>query len=205
MGTAPASVRAMTPPVAGAVLCGGQSRRMGGDKAALTIDGVSLLDRVIARLATVAAPVIVASGQRRVARAGCVSVTDAVAGHGPLAGIVASLDASPHELCAVVAVDMPDCDPALLQALAQAWDGQDAVVPLSQRGPEPLHAVYARRSLGVLRAALREQQLALHHVLATMNVVLVDAAAMGASPRFAMNLNAPADVSAWRRDRRERD
>lgn len=172
---------------------------MGTDKAALMVDGAPLLDLVLVRLRTVTDPLIVASGRVPIARSGCVAVTDSTPGSGPLAGIAAALEASPHELCAVVAVDMPECDPALLRALAERWDGEDAVVPVGVRGPEPLHAVYARRALPPLRDFLRSRRLALRDVLGAMHVQLADAGQLGASPRFAMNLNTPADLTSWSR------
>jgi molybdopterin-guanine dinucleotide biosynthesis protein A len=89
---------------------------MGRDKAALVIDGQSLLDGAVQRLGTIAGPVIIAAGSRPLVRAGCVSVADRFPERGPLAGLVAAIAASPHPLCAVVAVDMPDCDPTLLRA-----------------------------------------------------------------------------------------
>src|SRR5947209_1394482 len=113
-------------PLSGAILCGGASRRMGQDKATLIVDGETLLQRAIARMRTVADPVILAAAGMSVdAPPGCVVVHDAVR-RGPLAGIPAALRASPHSLCAVVAVDMPDLSPALLRALAERWHDEDA-------------------------------------------------------------------------------
>jgi molybdopterin-guanine dinucleotide biosynthesis protein A len=86
---------------------------MGRDKAALVIDGQSLLDRAIQRLGTIADPVIIAVGSHSLVRTGCLSVADPFPERGPLAGLVAAIGASPHPRCAVVAVDMPDCDPLL--------------------------------------------------------------------------------------------
>jgi molybdopterin-guanine dinucleotide biosynthesis protein A len=48
--------------LAGAVLCGGLSRRMGTEKALLRFDGVSLVERVVARLRMACEPVVIAPG-----------------------------------------------------------------------------------------------------------------------------------------------
>lgn len=195
------------PALAGGILCGGLSTRMGRDKALLDIDGATLLERGVARLQTVADPVLLASGSRGLTHPGCLSVPDDMAGMGPLAGVLSVLRASPHQLCAIVAVDMPDISPELLRGLAALREGEDAVVPVSPRGLEPLHAVYARSTLAAVEDALREGDRSLHGLLRRLRFRRVDAADVIGSTsaaRFAVNLNSSADVTAWRRAEGER-
>lgn len=175
---------------------------MGRDKAGIDVGGSSLLDRAVERLRAVADPVILATGASRHAHDACLSVADAAAGRGPLGGLVAVLRVAPHQLCAVVAVDMPDSAPDLLRRLAALWDGEDAVVPLSPRGLEPLHAVYSRSALAGAEQALRSADLSLLGLLNRLRVRHVAAAGLigdEAAARFAANLNRPEDVTAWRR------
>lgn len=195
-------MRAAVSPLAGAILCGGLSSRMGVDKAGLDIDGSTLLERAAERLRTVADPLLLATGSQARALPDCVSVPDAVPGSGPLAGLVAVLRRSPHRLCAVVAVDMPDIEPELLARLAALWDGEDAVVPLSPRGPEPLHAIYARSAVHEAAASLQREDLSLLRLLDRLRVRRIDATQLvgpRAAAGFAVNLNLPEDVTAWRR------
>ena len=87
---------AQTPRTLGLVLAGGLARRMGGgDKALLRIGGVSILERVLERLAPQTSGIILnANGDpRRFAPTGLPVVADDVPGFaGPLAGILAGLD-----------------------------------------------------------------------------------------------------------------
>ena len=173
---------------------------MGLDKAAIDVSGNSLLQRAVERLRRVADPVILAAGDRGLVHPGCRSVLDAVPGSGPLGGLVAALRVSPHQLCAVVAVDMPDLSPELLGCLAEEWRGEDAVVPLDGDGPQPLHAVYSRQALSTAEAALRAGELSLRGLLARMRVRGVDIAALPGQPfaaGFARNLNTPDDLTRW--------
>jgi molybdopterin-guanine dinucleotide biosynthesis protein A len=175
---------------------------MGTEKAAITVGGHSLLERAVARVAEVADPVILATGDSGLEHRGCLHVADAVPQRGPLGGLVAVLRATPHLLCAVVAVDMPDLDPRLLRALAAMWDGEDAVVPASARGPEPLHAVYARSALAGAAAALAGDDSSLTGMLARLRVRVVPAAEVvdeEAAARFATNINRPEDLESWSR------
>ena len=160
-----------------------------------------MLDRAIARVAPIAAQVILASGRVPVRRPGALTVSDEGSARGPLSGIVVSLERSPHELCAVVAADMPDIDADLLVELAARCAGHDAAVPLSERGIEPLHAVYARTALGGLRAAMASGDQSVRSALLRLRVRYINAATSGAAPGFARNLNTPRDVNAWLTDR----
>jgi len=91
--------------VVGVLLAGGQSRRMGGgDKTLRVLDGVSLLERVIARLQPqVDALVLNANGDpARFAEFALPVVADSIPDFaGPLAGVLAGLDWA--------AVHRPDC------------------------------------------------------------------------------------------------
>jgi molybdopterin-guanine dinucleotide biosynthesis protein A len=84
------------PPTLGLVLAGGLARRMGGgDKALITIGGVAILDRVLARLRPACTSIILnANGDpARFARYGLPVIPDSVPDFaGPLAGILAGLD-----------------------------------------------------------------------------------------------------------------
>ncbi len=171
---------------------------MGSDKALLEFDGRPLVVRVAERLSLVADPVVLASGTPgRLGSLGYREIPDEVAGVGPLAGLVAGLADSPHELTAVVAVDMPFVSPEVLSLLARLRRDEDAVVPVSAAGQEPLHALYARSAIGPLRSALEEGRLELRAVLAGLRVREVHSKEWLASDptaRFALNVNRPGDL-----------
>lgn len=81
--------------IAGVVLAGGQSRRMGGgDKALLTLSGRPMIAHVLARLAPQASPLAInANGDpQRFAAFGLPVIADTIEGFaGPLAGVLAGL------------------------------------------------------------------------------------------------------------------
>ena len=185
------------PALTGLVLAGGASRRMGRDKAMLVVDGEPLVRRAVRRLATCCQDVFVASGDgRRLDALGCEQVADAAAGAGPLAGIVAGLEAARTPLVAVVAVDMPFAEPDVLCELARRWDGGPAVIPAVEGRPQPLHGVYATAAAGKFRRALAEGRRGVTDVVVSLGGRVFDAADLGASDRFATNLNVPDDLDA---------
>ncbi len=189
---------APSPALAGVVLCGGRSVRMGIDKATIEVAGTTLLDRAIARLIEVCDPVLIAPGDLAVTVGASRLVPDALPGAGPLGGIAAALQRSPHPLLAVVAVDMPWLDPALLRFLADRIGDHDVAVCRTQRGPEPLHAVYARSALPVVEAALRSPDRSVRGVIVRLRALTIaeeDWRSAGFSERFANNVNTPADLA----------
>src|SRR5439155_22164857 len=113
-----------------------------------------------------ASPVLLAPGTPgRLGELGMDEVADESPYSGPLGGIVAGLAASPARLLAVVAVDMPLASPAVFRLLASLRRGEDAVVPVTSSGPQPLHAIYSVSALGALRARLMEGDLRLGDAL----------------------------------------
>jgi molybdopterin-guanine dinucleotide biosynthesis protein A len=190
------------PALTGVVLCGGASTRMGTDKALLNIDGQPLVLRVTRVLSEVADPVLLAPGTPgRLGDLGYPEVGDAVQSSGPLGGMVASLRWSPHDLTAVVAVDMPFANPDVIRLLASLAGEYDAVVPVTSNGPQPLHAVYARSALPVLERALVEGSLSVKGALQQLSVRWVgrdEWKTADPSGTFALNLNQPDDMAKIR-------
>ena len=140
MGFPPQSVKP-----AGFVLAGGRSRRMGSDKALLPWGATTLLDHAVQRLDEVCESVrILCGAQPRYADRGLPLLLDAGAGgDGPLAGLLAGLRAlGPHQAGLFLAVDLPTVPATLLAQLATLAADADAVVPVTERGPEPLCALY---------------------------------------------------------------
>ena len=145
--------------VAGILLAGGRSQRMGRDKAGLPWHGSTLARRAAGLLARVAEPpviVVCAPEQELPPLPDWVEVVrDPEPGLGPLAGLATGLAAAgPRaDVAAVCAVDAPLAHPAVLAALLGALGTSAAVLPVSDGRPQPLFAVY-RTELAFLAAAL---------------------------------------------------
>ncbi len=181
--------------VTGVVLCGGRSERMGRDKALVVFEGEELFARAARLLGEMSDPVYLASGSRELS--GWPMLRDDPPGVGPLGGIIAGLDASPNPQVAVVAADMPYVNPGLLSLLARVCTDEQAVVPCSERGPEPLHAVYARGAAEVLRKSIERGVVAVHKALDDLDTRYVDVdewSAEGFDPRWSVNVNRQADL-----------
>jgi len=140
------------------IQAGGESRRMGSDKALLPFLGQPLILRPLNRLARIADEVLVTSNQPENYRfLSLTPIPDLLPGFGALGGLYTALSSAGHPYVAVVACDMPFASPELfVYELALLRDtGADAVIPRSEEGTEPFHAVYRRETcLLYIRAAL---------------------------------------------------
>ena len=144
-------------PLDGIVLAGGQSRRLGVDKAMLSVGGAPLLQTTVQRVSQVCRRVIVAVDRPgRYRRLGLPArfVADALPGLGPLAGLQSGLRACSSEYALVVACDLPFLNVELLRYMAGLPRSYQALVPRSASRDHPLHAVYARSCLPEVDALL---------------------------------------------------
>lgn len=145
-------------PVSGFILAGGESVRMGRDKALLELSGEPLIVRV-ARLvsAAVGGVAVVVGSAAAYSRAHLVVVEDDWPGAGPLGGIATALRVSPAEWNLVVACDLPYLTQDWLDFLvARARPSNaDALLPMNFNGAEPLCAMYHKRCEAALRSALK--------------------------------------------------
>jgi molybdopterin-guanine dinucleotide biosynthesis protein A len=183
--------------VAGAVLTGGVSARMGSDKARLAVGGVPSATRVASALAALCEDVVLVGGDPPPDAAGR-RVPDGPGPRCALRGLVAALDAPRAERVLVVATDLPFVTADLLLALV-AWPEADAVVPRSPDGAHPLCALYRREPvLAVARRHLAEERLALHALLEAIETRYFDGADLAAvdpDGRALTNLNTPEDFA----------
>ncbi|MBL8216063.1 MAG: molybdenum cofactor guanylyltransferase [Bryobacterales bacterium] len=142
-----------------AVLVGGESRRMGRNKALLPFRGRTLVEHIAGEAEAAAGRVMLIGPPAQFGQLGWPVVEDAARGSGPLSGIVTALARSEAEWTLVVACDMPNLSRQVLGELAaHALAGSaDAVLAQGPGGyEEPLLAAYRATCRPVLEAALAE-------------------------------------------------
>jgi molybdopterin-guanine dinucleotide biosynthesis protein A len=133
----------LLPPATGAVMAGGKSSRLGRDKALLTLEGETLLERAVRTLQeTTAEQIVVGPPERRDQSRVAKVYQDLYPSSGPLGGIYTALHFASNPLVLVVACDMPFLNADLLRLLLSLADGYDVVLPVPDGRGEQLHAVY---------------------------------------------------------------
>jgi len=131
------------------VQAGGESRRMGQDKALMPFLGRPLIQRVIDRLSPIANEVILTTNNPDKYRFLELPLfPDLKPGRGSLGGLYTALSSATCEIVGVVACDMPFASPKLIEAAGRLLveEAADVVIPDSGGGLEPMHAVYRRKT-----------------------------------------------------------
>ncbi|WP_458121061.1 molybdenum cofactor guanylyltransferase [Paenibacillus sp. Z6-24] len=152
---------------AGIILAGGQSRRMGTDKALLKIGERSVIERVAAALGSCVPQLCLASAEDRSYEFLQLPIAaDRFPGQGPLSGLYAGMNALDAQWYVLSACDLPFASTRLLEMLLEkartaAVDGLpvQAVLPTYQGRRHPLYAVYHYSVRPSLEAALQKGQL----------------------------------------------
>jgi molybdenum cofactor guanylyltransferase len=161
---------APSPPTLGLVLAGGLARRMGGgDKALIPIGGMTILERVLARLRPACTGIVLnANGDpSRFARFGLPVIPDSVLDFpGPLAGVLAALDFAAANLPGVEWIasapgDCPFLPRDLVSRLHQARWSAGTPLACAQSGDwrHPVAALWPVSLRGDLRRALVDEDL----------------------------------------------
>src|SRR3954452_1373521 len=195
--------------VAGVLLAGGRSSRMGTSKAHLEWHGSTLLRRTAGIVARgVDGPVVVvrAPGQELPALPAGVEVAeDAREGRGPLQGLAAGLAAvrSAAPVAFVSSTDVPLLHPRFVQRVLAALDDDvDVVLPHVGGFPQPLSAAYRTTLVDTIETLIAEDRMRPAFLFEVCRVRRLDPAALLEDPALAaldpeldsvLNLNAPAD------------
>lgn len=179
------------------VLAGGKSRRMGHDKAAIRVDGVSLLARTVKLAAQFSDDVFVGVHQisEDATRSGFQLLVDAGVGQGPLDSILTALEADHAAEWLILACDMPLLDSATLQALTTAADENRAAAAVAMANtsgelPEPLCAIWRAPMRSHILGAFSNDRYCARKCLINADASLVEPA----NPHALLNMNRDSDL-----------
>ena len=182
------------------LLAGGESRRMGRDKATIFFYGKPLWQIQLDLLRTLNPKEIFVSARTdpvwRPADAHFVS--DIPPSRGPLSGLAASLDRMCGTHLLALAVDMPLMSEKYLRHLCDKIEPHVGVVPRIQGRAEPLAAIYPREAATEFQGALAHADFSLQTV--TRRLVesgkLREARVREQEKKFFLNVNEPADLQS---------
>ncbi len=144
-----------------AVLAGGESKRMGQDKAFLKVGRQPVVERVLAKVRALSDDVFISTNSpEKYQKFGLSTVTDIYPNKAALGGIYSAIYAAQHHHVLVVACDMPFLNVELLQYLIKLAPSADVVAPLIEPPqPETMHAVYSKNCLPAIEPRLQTNRL----------------------------------------------
>jgi len=188
--------RRSTAPLFGLVLAGGESRRMGQDKARLRRGGQSQLAHIVHVLEPLVDRVFVstrADQQDETERSRFDQIVDRYQDMGPVAGILSAMDEYPEVDWLVVACDLPNIDASTISHLLEhrSPDQPFSAYRSSHDGlPEPLCAVYAAGSADIMRGFVAEGMNCPRKMLIRSDTLLLEQP----DPHSLHNVNTPEDL-----------
>jgi molybdopterin-guanine dinucleotide biosynthesis protein A len=193
--------------VAGIILAGGQSRRMGKNKALLPLPGnerITFVEHLAQMLVACCSQVLLVVRDQDAANAYnalpnvCV-VFDKTPGHGPLMGLYSGLSEIRSSHVLVLAVDMPFVQPEMLTFLLAQPLTDALLVPVVHAVPQVLCAIYPRSILPVIEERLHQGRRDPRSLLDVASVTYIDEARLReVDPQLHsfININTPEDLQS---------
>ncbi len=182
----------------GVVLCGGESRRMGTDKAQVVVHGTPMAVRVADALRRAGAAEVWAVGgdESALERLGLAVVPDDEPGQGPLPATITALRHARHPILVVLACDLLQPDEAavaaVVDALARAAPEVLAAVPMVAGHLQWTHTAWRVSALGPMEAVRATGARSLRKAGATLSYVEVH----DLEPAHLADADSPADLDA---------
>lgn len=174
-----------------AVLVGGDSSRMGSDKANYPVEGVPMANRVAAaaRQAGASEVLLIGGPQARSKSLDGVWKKDAYPGEGPLGGVITALKGAANDAVVVLSCDMPFITAAVINSLVRALPDAQATVGRTDRLNWLCSAWSKSECLTTLQGVWKRNERAVHRA-----AVLLDVAEVPVPAVAVRNINTPQDL-----------
>ncbi|HOP41503.1 MAG TPA: molybdenum cofactor guanylyltransferase [Geobacteraceae bacterium] len=190
--------------VTGVILAGGNSSRMKSNKALLPYRGELFIERIHRKLSGIFRDVLLVTNTPESYRfLRCPTVPDVYPAMGSLAGIHAGLSSCKTPYVFVTACDMPHLNTSLIRRLVGGINCQDVIIPESDGGLEPLHAVYGKGALPIMENALSRGNRKIVECCAKLNATVISKEEVALfDPDFLSfaNINTPEDYYRFREE-----
>lgn len=130
---------------------------MGEKKAFIKIEGVPIIRRIHGLFEKIFNEIIIVANQKEeFATFGAKICSDLFPNRGVLGGLYTGLFFSSFEYSFCVACDMPFLKESVIRYLIERIDDYDVIVPKTNEGLEPLHAIYSKNCLDPIRKVIEE-------------------------------------------------
>ena len=154
-----------------AILAGGYSTRMGQDKATLEINGKALIHYIFDKVKNIFQNIVIVSNNHSAFKGINVPVIkDIVPVRGSMVGIVSALMYSHDPYVFVCACDMPFIHENAIHYMMNEMNGEDIIIPKTEKGYEPLHALYGRSCISHMLTAIERDKLKIAGIFPVLTV-----------------------------------
>jgi molybdopterin-guanine dinucleotide biosynthesis protein A len=183
----------------GIILAGGKNSRMGTNKAFLKIDGIRLIDNILAVYKKIFSEIIIVTNEplSYAEFTDTVVVTDIYKEKGALGGIYTGLFYATYDYSFVAACDMPFINEDFIIYLTRQVGKHDIIVPELSEGFQPLHAIYSRNCLSHIKKLLILDKLKIagfYKEVCLLSITEEKIKPFNKDGRLFLNINSPEDL-----------
>lgn len=180
---------------------------MGVNKAFIEFGGKRLIEATVECLKALFPEVlIIANDPPLYTYLGVRVTSDLIPDAGSLGGIYTGLSAATYSTCFFVACDMPFLNAELIKLLVREAEGWDVVVPRVKGELQPLHAVYAKSCLPLMKQSIDASVLKIARFFPKAKVKIIEEPALRAVDPYLfgfMNVNTPPELEQAEAVRRQ--
>jgi molybdopterin-guanine dinucleotide biosynthesis protein A len=190
----------------GAILAGGQSRRMGFNKAFIELEGSTVAARAVAVMTSIFdSPVIIADNTTLYSHLGLPVYPDVIKDAGSLGGIYTALYHS-KDYAFVAACDMPWLDAACIRRVLENVEDEDCVIPFISGRLHPMHAAWSKRCMGEIETRISKGNLKINDLLKHLRLKRLTEEYFRGLPieKSVENVNTPEDLERTGLDEKKR-
>jgi len=175
--------------VTGIILAGGQSSRMGTDKAFIKLGNKTLIQHSIDKLKEFCNEIIISSNKNF--KTEYPIVHDEIKNIGPVGGIISCLSYSSNDINIVLSCDMPFITEMVFRRLIQNQGEMVTVPTIDGKNPESLCAIYKKPVLTLLKKEVLKQNYKLQKIIGGIPHRVIDLSDI--NHQF-LNINHPHDL-----------
>jgi molybdenum cofactor guanylyltransferase len=198
------SLNITSPPLTAFILAGGQSRRMGKNKAMEPVAGTPLICHAIRIVMAITTDLFIVGPPESCQDWGFPVIPDGVISRGPISGILTALKNSHSSLNLILACDMPQIPTEFLRLLLEKIGPAPAVIFRHPDGKaEPLCGIYSRQILPEMENAYNSGDFSLQTLLNRMSVRWIETGELPGNldpNQIFRNVNSPADLHSFEKE-----
>ncbi|HPQ43252.1 MAG TPA: molybdenum cofactor guanylyltransferase [Syntrophales bacterium] len=182
----------------GIILSGGKNTRMGENKSFLSIHGERIIDRTIRILSDIFQEIILVTNEPLdYLDLDVVIVTDIIKGKAALGGIYTGLFHATSDHAFVCPCDMPFLNADFIRYMKERINGYDIAVPVQPQGFQPLHAIYSKKCIPLMKKLIDDDRLKITDLYRSSRVLSIQADVISTfdpENKMFFNVNSPDDL-----------
>ncbi|HEY4602466.1 MAG TPA: molybdenum cofactor guanylyltransferase [Cerasibacillus sp.] len=156
------------------ILAGGESSRMGTNKALLKLNNEIVIEKIFNELQQLSSRVYIVANEKKIYDfLNIPIISDRFYGKGPLAGIETALYHAAEDVIVISPCDTPFIHKEIYRYLVDELKTYDAVIPYYDNQPQPLSGIYKKRILPIIQEQLQNDELRIRSFFSKINVKYV--------------------------------